>query len=210
MKLKTYFLGVVLLCLHSAARSQEGTFMEPKSGRFFPTKIVLKHDEKEVVLLATGATHYQKESKKAAGEGPRYTLAHYMEAAKPESLQTIYEMILTKPVIKQMTQVYETDITAEQFQKAFARFFGQIATPAEQEQAKNAIAAFVSVHSLPLASGQQINYRWLPDNRLVVLFPNAAEKTLAASPIAGWLWKAWFNDNSPLDRARLVEKPISQ
>lgn len=209
MKLKTYLLGAVIMCLHSAAHPQDENFMEPRSGRFFPTKLVIKHEDKEVVLLATGATHFQKESKKAAGEGARYTLAHYMEAAKPESLQTVYEMVLTKPVVKQMTQVYEGDVTAEQFQKAYARFFGQIATPAEQEQAKSAITEFVSAHSLNLAAGQQISYRWLPDNRLVLLLPNATEKTFGPSPIAGWFWKAWFGDNSPLDRARLVEKALS-
>lgn len=191
------------------ARAQNETFTEAKSGKTFPQKIVFAFEGKEVTLLATGAIQAVKESKKAkesGGENPRYTMAHYLEAASRDSAQTLYDMILAKPVVKQMIFVYDFSVDAEQSRKIYARFFSKALSPAELEQNKSAIDDFLNAMSVELAAQQSLSLRWLPDNRMVIIRPDATEKILAPSPLAALFWKSWFGETSPLDRAGLVER----
>ncbi len=205
----------VLLCAWLAtgpARSQDETFTEPKSGKTFPNKIVLTLEGKEVTLLTTGAIQFIKESKKAVegkNEGAQYTMAHYLEAATVDSGKTVYSMILEKPVVKQMLFAYENEATAEASRKVYSRFFAKVASPAEMEQNQIAMEEFLAAVSVPLKAQQRVAFRWLPDNRMVIILPEMPEKVLRASPIASWFWKSWFGEASPLDRAGLVEKLVA-
>lgn len=201
-------LGALLAC--SPARSQDETFTELKSGKKFPAKITFSHEGREITLIPTGALQVRKEAKKsadaAAGETALYTLAHYMEEAKPEGLQSLYDMILEKPVAKQMILDFDREATADHLKRVYARFFAKALTPEEHQQMKGAIDEFIATLNADIMPKQQIVFRWLPDNSLVIVLPNAPEKVLGASPLASWLWKAWFSEASPIDRSSLVEK----
>lgn len=201
---------LVSACLSAGlSRAQNETFVEPKSGKTFPQKVVFTFEGKEITLLATGAIQAVKESKKAkegGGENPRYMMAHYLEAASRDSAQTLYDMILAKPVVKQMTFVYDFNVDAEQLRKIYTRFFSKALSPAELEQNKNAIDEFLNAVSVNLTAQQTFSLRWLPDNRLLVIRPDATEKILDASPLPAMFWKSWFGETSQLDRAGLVER----
>ncbi len=194
--------------LTSPVWSQEDSFTEPKSGITFPNKIVFSIDGKEITLAATGATQFVKEGKKATEgkESTQYALAHYMEVATKEAEQTWYSLILEKPLAKQMVFSYDADITSESLKKIYTRFFSKVVPPVELEQNKAAIDEFLSAMNVPIAAKQQFAFRWLSDNRMVLVLPGGQEKVLSASPLASWFWKSWFSDASPLDRASLVEK----
>ncbi|MEK7729836.1 MAG: hypothetical protein AAB354_15620, partial [candidate division KSB1 bacterium] len=185
MATQRHIMYGVLFCAWLAAgpaRPQDSTFTEPKSGKTFPSKIVFTQEGKEISLTATGAIQFIKESKKAAagkGEGSQYVMAHYMDAATRDSLQTVYAMILEKPVIKQMIFVYPNEIAPEYFRKMYSRFFSKTATPAELEQHQSAQYEFLDAACVQLDAQQQIAFRWLPDNRLVIILPNAEEKVLS-------------------------------
>jgi hypothetical protein len=216
MNLQRRLVWGVFLCLGlalAAARSQDETFTEPKSGKTFPKKITLTLEGKEVTLTATGAIHFVKEGKKASegkSEGAQYAMAHYLEAVTVDSGNTVYSMILEKPVVKQMIFAYENEATAEASRKIYSRFFAKVASPAELEQNQIAIEEFLAAVSVPLQARERVAFRWLPDNRLTIILPNEPEKILRASPIASWFWKSWFGDESPFDRAGLVEKFAAQ
>lgn len=191
------------------ARAQNETFTEPKSGKTFPQKTVFTFEGKEFTLLATGAIQAVKESKKAketGGENPRYTMAHYLEATARDSAQSLYDVILTKPVVKQMTFVYDFSVDADQSRKIYSRFFSHAFSPAELEQNKSAIEDFLNAMSLDLSAQQSLSLRWLPDNRMVIIRPDETEKILGPSPLAALFWKSWFGETSQIDRAGLVEK----
>lgn len=201
--------AVICACLLSRpVWSQEDSFTEPKSGKTFPNKIAFSVDGKEITLAATGATQFVKESKKAieGKESTQYTMAHYMEAATKEAGQTWYSVILEKPLTKQMVFSYDADITSESLKKVYMRFFSKVVPPTELEQNKAAVEEFLSAMNVPISAKQQFAFRWLSDNRMVLILPGAQEKSLSASPLASWFWKSWFSDVSPLDRASLVEK----
>ncbi len=206
--LRHVICGVILCALpvFNTAQSQDSTFAELKSGKKFPAQITFTRDGKEITLLATGAIQFSKEAKRGAGEASRYVMAHHMEAATPESLQTVYAMILERPVTKQMTLDFEREASAEDFKKMYARFFAKTLQPAEYEQLRSAIDEFMAAFSVDIKTNERLALRWLPDNRLVIVLPNATEKVLQPSAIASWIWKAWFSEASQLDRAGLVEK----
>lgn len=210
MSFRRHLIYGVMVCAWlstGAARSQDDSFIETKSGKAFPNKVTFTLEGKEFMLAATGATHFVKESKKATEgkENAQYTMAHYMEAATKEAEATWYGVILEKPAVKQMVFSYEADITGEALKKIYTRFFSKVVSPDELGKNKAAIDEFLAAMNAPIAAKQQFAFRWLPDNRMVIILP-AQEKILSASPIASWFWKSWFGDASPLDRAALIAK----
>lgn len=196
-------LGIFAL-VFSTAKAQE-TFSEPMSGKIFPTQISFHVDGREYSLQLTGATQTKRE-KKTGEITALFTLAHYIEASKPDSTESKFEIILHRPVAKQMLFDFDQATSAEHLKKIYARFFSKALRPGQQDSAKAAIEEFMSSFSKDLEAGQRLAIRWLPDGRLSVVMPEGTEKILEKSEIGTWLWHSWFGEASRLDRFTLVER----
>ncbi len=219
------------MLLFTCALAQQDMITEPKSGRTFPAKVSFTYEGKAYNLMATGAVFFNKEAAKTArlaakaktdtvsstkaaakanaspkAEAPKVILAHYMEQAKPDSGQSIYDLVLEKGLAKQMTITVVQVQPADQLQKGYKRFFKKTLPESEFLALEEAIDEFLSCFAADLKAKESYFLRILPDGKLVVGFPNQAEKTIQNGELGELIWRIWFSSAAGAERASLVSR----
>ncbi len=195
----------LVICTMAAANAQQENFPEAGSGKIFPTQVTFSFEGKDYTLLATGAAQAKRE-KKTGDAVATHTIAHYMEAAKPDSAESIFEIILQRPIAKQVIIDFDRASSLEKIQKGYKLFFSKVIAPTELAEMKAAVEEFTGAFTKDVEAGQRMMIRWLPDGRLVVIMPEAPEKIVSASALGALLWKSWFGESTRVDRFSLVER----
>jgi hypothetical protein len=219
------------MLLFTCALAQQDMITEPKSGRTFPAKVSFTYEGKAYNLMATGAVFFDKEAAKTArltakaktdtvsstkaaakanaspkAEAPSVILAHYMEQAKPDSGRSVYDLVLEKDLARQMIIVAVQTQPADQIQKGYKRLFKKSLQETEFLRLEEAIDEFLSCFTADLKAKESYFLRIMPDRKLVVGYPNQAEKILESGELGELIWRIWFSSAAGADRASLVSR----
>lgn len=203
----------VLLCgvpLRAQENGADETFMELMSQQEFPTKVTFEYNGKSYELEATGAAASMKEDQETGKRIATFVVAHYMEKFEKEGfVADFYKEIVLKPnVAKQITLHFNFNVPAKLMHKTLTPLMERTARHSDftLEQLQKSVTRFMEIINLDIAAQESLIFRWFPEGKLQVVFPDGETQSIDDASFAAFFWQIWFGFLGPVDRSSLVER----
>lgn len=173
----------------------EAEITDRSTGQSFPDTQTIQFDGSDHTLQATGVATRKKFFVKV------YSVAHYMENAKQETRDAIFEEILNSNNPKQLYLKWLRSASGKKVQDGYRDSFKTVNANGGLQ---SAIAEYIGFFSGGVKSGDTHILTWLPDGTIEVSINGQSMGSIKDQDFARALWSIWFGPKSVVNRNDLV------
>lgn len=139
-----------------------------------------------------------------------YKIAHYIDTPLASSgkvrKQHIFEDLLSSPVNKQVSLVFQRPLSAEQIQKALTKGVKNNCMGDEAHRVERALSEFRNAITIDVEKNDEFSLRWTKEGKLLAFFEGKNVGKFDSPLLARLLWSMWFGDNAVVNRSDLVSQ----